>query len=50
MDYEYQSWDGNSSQASGEPEYLLVEAASSSDYVPDNGNKAKPSVPGRAPR
>ena len=28
MDYEYQSWDGNSSQASGEPEYLLVEAAS----------------------
>ena len=49
MDYEYQSWDG-SSQASGEPEYLLVEAASSSDYVPDNGNKANPSVPGRAPR
>jgi len=48
MDYEYQSWDG--SQASGEPEYLLVEAASSSDYVPDNGNKANPSVPGRAPR
>jgi len=52
MDYEYteyQSWDGNSSQASGEPEYLLVEAANS-DYVPDNGNKANPSVPGRAPR
>merc|ERR1712131_132673 len=49
MDYEYQSWDG-SSQASGEPEYLLVEAASSSDYVPDNSNKANPSVPGRAPR
>ena len=48
MDYEYQSWDG-SSQASGEPEYLLVEAAAS-DYVPDNGNKANPSVPGRAPR
>merc|ERR1712018_767107 len=49
MDYEYQSWDGNSSQASGEPEYLLVEAASN-DYVPDNANKANPSVPGRAPR
>merc|ERR1711937_622234 len=46
---EYQSWDGKSSQASGEPEYLLVEAANS-DYVPDNGNKANPSVPGRAPR
>jgi hypothetical protein len=52
MDYEYteyQSWDGNSSQASGEPEYLLVEAANS-DFAPDNGNKANPSVPGRAPR
>merc|ERR1712137_77030 len=49
MDYEYQSWDCNSSQASGEPEYLLVEAASN-DYVPDNANKANPSVPGRAPR
>merc|ERR1712235_26277 len=49
MDYEYQSWDGNSSQASGEPEYLLVEAASN-DYIPDNANKANPSVPGRAPR
>jgi len=49
MDYEYQSWDGNSSQASGDPEYLLVEAVNS-DYIPDNGNKANPSVPGRAPR
>lgn len=42
MDYEYtdyQSWDG--SQASGEPEYLLVT---------DNGNKSNPSIPGRAPR
>merc|ERR1712142_852266 len=51
MEYEYndyQSWDG-SSQASGEPDYLYVDSIKS-DYIPDNANKANPSVPGRAPR
>merc|ERR1712136_527751 len=50
MEYEYndyQSWDG-SSQASGE-DFLYVESIKS-DYIPDNANKANPSVPGRAPR
>merc|ERR1711953_1627403 len=51
MEYEYndyQSWDG-SSQASGEQDFLYVESIKS-DYIPDNANKANPSVPGRAPR
>merc|ERR1712055_1059005 len=51
MEYEYndyQSWDG-SSQASGEQDYLYVDSIKS-DYIPDNANKASPSVPGRAPR
>merc|ERR1712131_243308 len=45
---DYQSWDG-SSQASGEQDFLYVESIKS-DYIPDNANKANPSVPGRAPR
>jgi len=51
MEYEYndyQSWDG-SSQASGEQDFLYVES-NKSNYIPDNANKANPSVPGRAPR
>ena len=51
MEYEYndyQSWDG-SSQASGEQDFLYIESIKS-DYIPDNANKANPSVPGRAPR
>merc|ERR1711970_672921 len=51
MEYEYndyQSLDG-SSQASGEQDYLYVDSIKS-DYIPDNANKASPSVPGRAPR
>merc|ERR1712168_1646971 len=45
---DYQSLDG-SSQASGEQDFLYVESIKS-DYIPDNANKANPSVPGRAPR
>ena len=52
MEYEYndyQSWDG-SSQASGEQQDFLYVESIQSDYIPDNANKANPSVPGRAPR
>merc|ERR1712131_438833 len=52
MEYEYndyQSWDG-SSQASGEQQDFLYVESIKSDYIPDNANKANPSVPGRAPR
>jgi len=45
---DYQSWE-SSSQASGEQNYLYVDSIKS-DYIPDNANKANPSVPGRAPR